>query len=128
VTEKSTVIRADGVLRVTHVETTASDEWRAAIALHGELDVANAHDLRAELAEHLDAGRRVIRIDAAGVEFMDSTALGELVIASERCVAEHGSLILTNVPPRVRRLLDVSGLDRVLLIDTAGNVDTRRLA
>jgi anti-sigma B factor antagonist len=127
-TDETTVIRADGVLRVTHVQTIACDEWRAAIALRGELDVANASELHAELAHHLDAGRRVIRIDTADVEFMDSTAVGELLTASERCAADHGSLILTNVPARVRRLLCVSGLDRVLLVDTAGDFDNRKPA
>jgi anti-sigma B factor antagonist len=126
--DSTVVVRADRVVRVTHVRTTACDEWRAAVALHGELDVANAHDLRAELAAHLDAGRRVIRVDARGVEFMDSTAVGELVIASERCAADHGSLILTNVPPRVRRLLRIAGLDQVLLVDTAGDFDAQKLA
>jgi anti-sigma B factor antagonist len=126
--DSTVVVRADRVVRVTHVRTTACDESRAAVALHGELDVANAHDLRAELAAHLDAGRRVIRVDARGVEFMDSTAVGELVIASERCAADHGSLILTNVPPRVRRLLRIAGLDQVLLVDTAGDFDAQKLA
>jgi anti-sigma B factor antagonist len=115
------VVFSDRVEKMTPVETTAFDEWRAAVALHGELDIANAAELRAELNRHLDAGRRVIRVDAQGVEFMDSTAIGELIAASERCRLEHGSLILTNVPPRVQRLVTIAGLDRVLLIDTAGN-------
>jgi anti-sigma B factor antagonist len=127
-TDESTIVRTGRVVRVPHVVTTSSDDWRAAIALYGELDVANASDLRAELDRHIDAGRRVIRVDAGGVEFMDSTAVGELIVASERCAAEHGSLILTNVPARVRRLLSVAGLDRVLLVDTACDVDNRRLA
>jgi anti-sigma B factor antagonist len=112
-------------MRVTPVETTACDEWRAAIRLHGEFDVANAAELRAELELHLDAGRRVIRIDSAGVEFMDSTAIGELIVASERCRTDHGSLILTNVPRRMRRLIAVAGLENVLLVDNAGQAPER---
>jgi anti-sigma B factor antagonist len=127
-TEETTVVRHDRVIRVTPVRTTSSDEWRAAIALHGELDVANAHELRDELQGHLDEGRRVIRVDAAGVEFLDSTALAELIVATERCTVDHGSLIITNVPPRVRRLLNLVGLDQRLLIDTAGDVDERKPA
>jgi anti-sigma B factor antagonist len=127
-TAQTTVIRHDSVVRITPVRTTSSDEWRAAIALYGELDVANAHELRTELAEHLAAGRRVIRVDAAGVEFLDSTALAELIVATELCAADHGSLILTNVPPRVRRVLNLAGLDHRLLIDTAGDVDGQRPA
>jgi anti-sigma B factor antagonist len=120
-TSESTVVFSDRVEKMTAVETTACDEWRAAVALHGELDIANAGELREELNGHLDAGRRVIRVDASGVEFMDSTAIGELIAASERCRLEHGSLILTNVPACVRRLVSITGLDSVLLIDTAGN-------
>ena len=127
-TDESTVVGTDRVLRVTPVRTTTSDDWRAAVALQGEFDVGNAHELRGELSRHLAEGRRVIRVDAGGVEFMDSTALGELISASEQCAAEHGSLILTNVPSRVRRLLNVAGLDQVLLVDTAGDLDGRRPA
>ncbi len=118
---ESTVVFADRVVKMTSVQTTSSDEWRAAVALRGELDVANACELRAELARHLDAGRRVIRVDARYVEFMDSTAIGELITASERCRAEHGSLILTGVPRRLLRLLTIAGLDQILLVDTASN-------
>jgi anti-sigma B factor antagonist len=126
--DESKLARSDRITRVTHVLTTDDDEWRAVITLHGELDVANAAELRAELGRHLEAGRRVIRVDAGAVEFMDSTAVGELILASERCAAEQGSLILTNVPPRLRRLLTIAGLDGVLLVDTAGELDKREPA
>jgi anti-sigma B factor antagonist len=119
-TAESTVVFTDRIEKVAAVRTTACDEWRAAVALTGELDVANAHEMRAELAHHINAGRRVIRVDVLGVEFMDSTALGELITASERCHAEHGSLILTNVPRRIQRLVTIAGLSEVLLIDMAG--------
>jgi anti-anti-sigma factor len=119
-TVESTVVFPDRIEKMASVRTTGYDEWRAAVALYGELDVANAQDIRAELMHHLDEGRAVIRVDVLAVEFMDSTALGELITASERCRAQHGSLILTNVPPRVQRLVSVAGLSDVLLIDMAG--------
>lgn len=116
---ESTIVLADRVVTIMQVRTAASDEWRAAVILRGEFDVANAADIAAELHRHLDAGRRLIRVDARGVEFMDSTAIGELVRASERCRAAHGSLILTGVPHRLRRVLSLAGLDQLLLVDTA---------
>jgi anti-sigma B factor antagonist len=118
---ESTVVFADRVVKVTCVQTSSSDEWRAAVSLRGELDVANACELRDELNRHLDQGRRVIRVDARAVEFMDSTAIGELITASERCRNEHGSLILTGVPRRLLRLLTIAGLDQVLLVDSAAD-------
>jgi anti-sigma B factor antagonist len=124
-TAESTVVFADRVVKMTPVETTTSDEWRAVVVLRGEFDVANAGDVRAELARHLDEGRRVIRVDVRGVGFMDSTAIGELVAASQRCRSDHGSLILTGVPRRLQRLLTVAGLDQVLLVDSADDSSQR---
>jgi anti-sigma B factor antagonist len=120
-TAEATVVFTDRVERIAPVRTIALDEWRVAIALYGELDIANAHELRDELAQHIDAGRCVVRVDVGSVTFMDSTAIGALIEGSERCRREHGSLILTNVPARVLRLVKIAGLDHVLLIDTAGN-------
>lgn len=116
---ESTVVFPDRVARLTCVRTTAQDEWRAAIRLCGELDIANAVELGAELDAHLAAGRRVIRVDASAVEFIDSTAVGALVTANARCRELHGSLILTGVRGPLRRLLQVAGLADVLLVDTA---------
>jgi len=116
---ESTVVFANRIARVTCVRTIAQDEWRAAVQLSGELDVANAAAITAELDAHIAAGRRVIRVDASAVEFMDSTALGALVHASVRCRNEHGSLILTGVPRSLQRLLQVAALDQILLVDTA---------
>jgi anti-sigma B factor antagonist len=99
--------------------TTICDEWRAAVTLRGELDAVEAPRLRAALAQHLDAGRRVLRVDVGDVSFIDSTALGELIFASECCRGDRGSLILTRVPPRLERLIRILGLQAVLLVDTA---------
>ncbi len=118
-TAETTIVFFDRVEKMTTVETTASDDWRAAIALRGEFDLANAAELRAELDRHLDEGRRVLRIDARDVTFMDSTAIGALVATSDRCRGEHGSLILTGVPSRLQRLFAVAGLDQLLLVDSA---------
>jgi len=108
------------------IRTTASDEWRAAIALDGTLGAGSVAALHAELQRHLDAGRRTIRIDARRVTFIDSAVIQELVDATERCHAERGSLILTNVPTRMRRVVTVAGLEPLLLIDTAGDSRSRR--
>jgi anti-sigma B factor antagonist len=104
--------------RIPHVRTVSSDQWRAALELRGDLDLAIAPQLRSELEQHLDAGRRVLRVDMGEVSFVDSTVLGELILASEWCRREHGTLILTSVPPRVQRLISLAGLESVLLIDT----------
>lgn len=101
------------------IRTVAFDDWRAALELRGELDLASVDMVRTELVKHLDAGRRVLRVDASALTFIDSTIVGVLVETNHRCHAEQGSLILTGVPPRVQRILAISGLDQVLLVDNA---------
>lgn len=115
--------RADGLAEnpadlVSQVRTTGADEWRAALRLTGDVDATVAPQLRAELDRHLDAGRRLIRIDLREVSFVDSVVLGELVRASQWCLREQGSLILTGVPARIARLISRGGLDSVLLINS----------
>src|SRR6266487_2149208 len=43
--KESTLVTRDGILRTHAVLTTAYDEWRAAIALRGDVDVATAAEV-----------------------------------------------------------------------------------
>jgi len=105
-------------LRVS-IETIARDEGSVSLALRGEFDLANISIVRIALADHVLHGRCVIRLDMSGVQYMDSTMMGALVEAHQQCHDKGGSLILTDVPERVRRLLCIGGLDSVLLTDRA---------
>jgi anti-anti-sigma factor len=79
--------------------------------------------MQAILDGHLDAGRRVLRIDTQDVTFLDSTALGAIVAVHRRCVELHATLILTGVSGIVERIVKLTGLDQVLLIDGARSVE-----
>jgi len=57
--------------------------------------------------------------------FLDSTALRVLATAAERCASVIGALILTNVPTRLRRIIQITGLHSVLIIDTTCDSHTR---
>ncbi|HZC71530.1 MAG TPA: STAS domain-containing protein [Jatrophihabitans sp.] len=105
-TQKVTGSQDPAETRSAEIKTTASDGWHATVALSGEIDMAAASALRTELDRHLDAGRCFIRIDAAGVTFLDSTALNALVTGVARCANAQGALTLTNVPTRVRRIIE----------------------
>jgi anti-sigma B factor antagonist len=105
------------------IVTVSEDSWRAFVALRGELDVADVPELQAVLDGHLEAGRRVLRLDTHDVTFMDSSVLGAIVAAHRRCVELHATLILTGVSGIVQRIVSLTGLDQVLLIDGAGSVE-----
>jgi anti-sigma B factor antagonist len=107
----------DGVTRASPAEgNTGDDGDRAAIPhvikIIGELDVSNAHRLRAILEGISDPSPRVI-IDMSELSFMDSSGLTVLLEATRR----GASVVLRQPSPVVRRLVDVTGLGGVLQIE-----------
>lgn len=82
------------------------------VHLAGELDLYNAEEVRTALAEAIASSPERIVIDMAGVEFVDSTALGVLIEA--RSKLGRDGLALAAPQLDTRRTLQVSGLDRHL--------------
>ena len=81
----------------------------------GELDMLLADDLRKEwlpAVEQLRPDRLVI--DLSGVTFLDSSGLG-LIVALHKLQERHGGSVVLSGPQRaVRRVLEISGIDRVI--------------
>jgi anti-sigma B factor antagonist len=75
------------------------------LAARGELDLAAAPVLR----RHVDgATGRALVLDLAGVSFIDSAVLKELLRARAELAARDVRLVLAGVPRPVRRLLDLT--------------------
>ena len=79
------------------------------LALHGELDLANAHTLELTLHESLHRGDEVV-VDMAKLEFLDSTGISMLVMALRAPHAER-LRFLPSESPEVCRLLSLTGMD-----------------
>ena len=87
------------------------------IAVKGELDVATAPGLLRRLDERIDADPGALLVlDFEEVSFVDSTGLGMLVSANRRARAAGGELAVRNLRPNVRRVFEMTGLDKVLLL------------
>ena len=92
----------------------------AVLKVKGDVDLDSTHMLKEKILELLDVGNQLIVLDLGGVEFMDSSGLGTLVV-SLKAAAEHDSEIrLADLRPAVRKVLDLTGLSRVFIVcDTA---------
>jgi len=66
-----------------------------------------------------------VRLDVGAVSFLDCTCLDVLVTAHQRLLAAQGMLVLTDVTPRLMRLLRLARLDRVLLTTGLTDVGSR---
>ena len=100
------------------------DELRAAVAsltrelalvsVSGELDLHTAGCLQARIEEADTVGAGTVLVDLSEISFIDSSALEVLVRESKRLESRGHSLVLVTNDPRTRRILEVTGLDRVL--------------
>ena len=87
------------------------------VAVHGELDVDGAPELRHALIEAIDErpGRQLV-VDLEGVDLIDSAGLGVLLGGLERAKAGHGDLVLVATGRSVIKVLELTGLTRVFEI------------
>ncbi|GHB06142.1 hypothetical protein GCM10010346_31710 [Streptomyces chryseus] len=86
----------------------------ALLTVTGEIDFTTAPELRDRALELSRQGNLHLILDLAPVAFCDSSGLNAL-IGILRCTKETGgSLALAAVPDRLARLLDLTGVSRLL--------------
>lgn len=90
----------------------------------GDMDYQTARFLLARLGEEITTGRSCVVLDLSAVSFCDSAGLNVLLWA-RRQVEEAGSvLVLACVPPSLRRVLSMTGVDSVLRVyDTVAEAE-----
>ena len=88
------------------------------VTVCGELDVATVPGLGDELARVLNEGAHEVVVDLLAVPFVDSVALGLLVETSRRMAARGGVFRIVCDDRRIVRIIEITGLDRVLRCHT----------
>lgn len=85
---------------------------KSILKLKGRFDFACHRDFRNAYTPLLEANEKQFDIDLSDVEYMDSAALGMLLLMQER--AENGGASITLVGARgvVRDILDVAHFER----------------
>ena len=91
------------------------------VAIRGELDTYTAPRLRSQLrALILDQVTHTVVLDLSRMTFIDSSGLGVLVGALKWTRGQGGQLTLANPTRSTRKVLEISGLERVFTVTTAG--------
>ncbi|HEU4706010.1 MAG TPA: STAS domain-containing protein [Solirubrobacterales bacterium] len=119
--DSSTEIK-DGALILRQLR----ESGRICLALHGELDLANAATLETSLGEALASGDEVV-VDLAKLEFLDSTGIALLVSVLQSPGAERLSF-LPSESTEVHRLLTMTGLEERLGFDRSASHTTQPAA
>lgn len=89
------------------------------ISLEGEVDVYTAPQLKQQIIKLLDEGVKNIIVNLESVEYLDSTALGVLIGGLKRLREREGSLNLICTNNRIKRIFEITGLDKIFNILTS---------
>ena len=96
------------------IQATKAQDSTTIARLTGSLTVMNAPDLRVGLLDAIKANNpKVLALNLAEVDFVDSSALGVFVEARRQMTADEGSVTFTNVNDDIRGLMRIMNLESV---------------
>ncbi|MEO3870904.1 STAS domain-containing protein [Nonomuraea sp. B12E4] len=97
--------------------TTTRHEGTLTVRVAGELDIATTELLRGHLLDLLqEAGRArhtpaTLVVEVSRLSFIDAAGLGILISVHKHALRQRTPMRIAGVPPRMRRLLRITGLD-----------------
>jgi anti-anti-sigma factor len=93
----------------------------------GEIDIATAGRMRAQIDELVDTGFTRVILDLRGVTFLDSTGVHVVVDADAGARANGWALVIVEAPHRVQRTFELAGLsDRLPFVGTGPQADGQK--
>ena len=96
--------------------TVRPDEATVVLAVAGEIDIGTVDDLRRALSDVLtDSRPRRLVVDLAEVGFLESAGIAALMAAYRSGRAQQTAVTLCNCQPLARRVLEITGVDKVLM-------------
>jgi anti-sigma B factor antagonist len=99
------------------VNTAALGSDAFIVTLTGEVDLHTAPKLEHALDGVVGLGGTAVALDLSEVSFVDSTVLGVLLRYRERLHDLGGEVVVVTEDRRVLRMFEVTGLDRVIVIE-----------
>jgi anti-sigma B factor antagonist len=103
-------------MRELEIATEDAGQGAAVIALTGEVDLYTCPEFKEELLRVIGDGATLVVVDLTTTTFIDSTALGVLIRGVQRLRVKDGHLRVVCVEPNMRKIFEVTGLDRVFSI------------
>ena len=106
------------------IQTTQERGDTTVAQLAGSLTVTNAPDLRTGLLDVIKTNKpKVLALNLAEVDFIDSSALGVFVEARRQMIASDGTVTFTNVNDDILGLMRIMNLNNLFdFVDDIGEV------
>lgn len=95
---------------------TSTADTHFTISLAGRFDFSSHKEFRGAVGQALAAASREIVIDFALIEYLDSSALGMLLIARDKSKEAGKTVALKNARGPAKQVLDIANFDRIFPI------------
>jgi anti-sigma B factor antagonist len=97
--------------------TTEVHDGVGVVRVQGDVDASNADQLRDASLRVLGDGASSLVVECSGLKFIDSAGLSALIAAYRAADVQWGTVTIRNPPDTARRILELTGLDKVLVIE-----------
>jgi anti-sigma B factor antagonist len=87
------------------------------VTVTGEADLHTTPEIDRALQGAIALGATLVAVDLSEASFVDSTALAVMLRVHERLEGRGGRLVIVTDDRRFLRMLEISGLDRVLVVE-----------
>jgi anti-sigma B factor antagonist len=109
------------------VETVVLGDGVASVGVVGEADLYTAPELKDALNGLVEQEAYFILVDLTRTSFLDSTTLGVLMGAVRKVRARGGQIVLACADPNIRKIFEITMLDRVFEIFETSDEGVARL-
>jgi len=108
---------ADAKLNMDLVSTPRMEGDAAIISVRGDIDLHNSPELRTAILETISKKpvKRLI-LNLSQVPYMDSSAIAVLVEALQKLRPTGGRVMLVDLQPRVKGLMEIARLDTIFVL------------
>lgn len=89
------------------------------VYLSGDLDLSVATELMAELEPLINKSEATLILNLNGLRYIDSTGIGIFVSVLKAREAMKGSFYVNEIPVKIKRIFDITGITAYLLSSPA---------
>lgn len=85
------------------------------IKIHGRFDFG-AHNEFRDATKLLDANVKTIEVDLAGTDYLDSSALGMLLVLRDKMSGDKSAIRIKNARDDVKKILEIANFDKLFTL------------
>ncbi|AFS77093.1 anti-sigma F factor antagonist SpoIIAA [Gottschalkia acidurici 9a] len=82
----------------------------------GEIDIYTSDEFKNMLLQLVEEEGTDITIVGDSLEYIDSTGLGVLISILKKLKESNNTITITNIKPSIKKLLELTSLDKVFII------------